>query len=255
MVRGTQDILEWFSNTNMPYWRLYPHKGIQSGNLVMQSEQEIGQSHGDALNELRTKLRVLNRGTYTLAAFPEPNRLPTKGYQFIDIEITQGDASTATVAAISGPAFSEPDIQKRIDDAVGNALNKYRVEQELADLKKKNAELEKEKKELEKSVNEPWNKVISGLAPYSEKIIAGIFPQAAVAGIPTPDAGPEENDLQDAEVIETEATELTMEQQEVLSDFVTTLAANDQDWENTLKRLTKAITEKPSIIAVVKNFI
>jgi DNA repair exonuclease SbcCD ATPase subunit len=254
MVRGTQDILEWFSNSNMPYWRIYSHKGIVSGNVIMQSAQLENQSHGDALSDLRAKLKVLNRGTFTAVAFPEPNRLPTKGYWHTDIEITQGDALAP--AAINGPAlFPETDIQKRIDDAVGIALNRYRTEQELTELKKKNAELEKEKKELEKSVNEPWNKVISGLAPYSEKIIAGIFPQAAVAGIPTPDAGPEENDLQDAEVIETEATELTMEQQEVLSDFVTALAANDQDWVNTLKRLTKAITEKPTMIGMVKNFI
>jgi hypothetical protein len=251
MVRGTQDIIAWFSNSNMPYWRIYSHKGIVSGNLIMQSEQKENQSHGDALEDLRAKLKVLNRGTFTIAAFPEPNRLPTKGYWFTDFEVTQGDTATAAVAAISGPQISDTDIQARIDAA----LNKYKTEQELAELKKENAELKKEKKELEKSVNEPWNKVLGALAPHSDKIISGIFPQAQVAGIPTPDAGPEENDLQDAEVIESETTALTPAQQEILSEFVTTLATNDHDWENTLKRLTKAITEKPSMIAMVKNFI
>lgn len=253
MVRGSADILQWFDNSNMPYWRIYSHKGIVSGNVIMQSDQKEGQSHGDAATDLRNKIKVLNRGTFTIAAFPEPNRLPTKGYWYTDIEITQGDAlAPATVAAIGGPPqLSEVDIQKRIDDALG----KYKTEQELAELKKENAELKKEKKELEKSVNEPWNKVLGALAPHSDKIIAGIFPQAQVAGFPKPDAGPEDNDLQDAEVIESETTALTAAQQEVLSEFVSTLAANDPEWETTLKRLTKAISEKPSMISMVKNFI
>jgi hypothetical protein len=254
MVRGSQDILSWFESSNMPYWRIYAHKGIVSGNVIMQSDNKEGQSHGDALADLRQKLRVLNRGTFTLAAFPNPDRLPTKGYWFTDIEITQGDAQPAAVVGIGVPAgMSETDVQKRIDDA----LTKYKTEQELADLKKKTVELEKAKKELEKSVNEPWNKVIGALAPHADKIIAGIFPQTAqVAGMPAPDPEPDDNiELTEVEVIEPEETALTVDQQSVLSDFVTTLAANDADWIDTLKRLTKAINDKPSMISMVKNFI
>jgi hypothetical protein len=255
MVRGITDIITWFENTGMPYWRIYPHKNIQSGNFIMKSNQDEGRSHGDARQELSHKLKVLNRGTFTIAAYDQPDRLPTKGYQYTDCEITQADAQVQPAAVSGPPALAEADIQKRIDDAVDNAIGKYKTEQELADLKKKNAELEKQVKELEKSTSEPWNKVIGAIAPYSDKIIAGIFPAAQVAGFPPPDPGPEDNDVQDAEVIESETTQLTPAQQDILSDFVTTLAANDTDWENTLKRLTKKINETPSMITMVKNFI
>lgn len=253
MVRGIPDILQWFSNSGKPYWRIYAHKGITSGNFVLQSPQHEGQSHGDAYQDLQSKIRVMTRGCFTMVAYETPDRLPAKGYQFTDIEITQGDANTGAVAAINGPtAITEVEITSRIDSAVKSALAAYKTEQELADLKKKVGELEKENKNLEKSVNEPWNKVVNALAPHSDKIIAGIFPNtpaAQVAGLPAPDPGPEENTVVEG------TTALTADQQEVLSEFVSTMAANDPDWENTLRRLTKAIQDKPSMIAMVKNFI
>lgn len=253
MVRGIPDILNWFSNTQKSFWRIYALRGQGTGNYVMQSPQNEGQSHGDAYQDLQTKIRVLNRGCFTMVAYDAPDRLPSKGYQFTDIEITS-DNNLQVAAAVNGPApITEADITSRVDSAVKAALTAYKTEQELTDLKKKLTELEKEKRELEKSVNDPWNKMIGALAPYSDKIVSGIFPQAPaaqVAGLPAADPGPEENTT-----VAEETTALTPEQQEVLSNFVTALAANDADWVNTLQRLTKAIFEKPTMITMVKNFI
>lgn len=247
MVRGNQDILTWFDNSGNAYWRIYAHKNIQSGNIVMQSRQEEGQSHGDALQDLQHKIKVLNRGTYTLVSFPEPNKLPTKGYWFTDIEIAQSEPISAHVSG--PPAISEIDITTRINEA----LDKYKREQELSDLKKENAELKKEKRQLESSINDPWNKVMGALAPHSEQIIGSIFPApTALAGIPV-DPGPEDNNIVEEEVLE--STDITPEQLQVVNDFVNALAASDPDWITLLKRLTKAIVDKPSMIAMVKNFI
>lgn len=242
MVRGISDIISWFDGTKMSYWRIYPYKSIASGNIVLQSNQEVeGISPGDALEELRYKLRVLSHGHYTIAAFSEPNKLPTKGYHWVHFEIPLSEPQQA---AINGPVGISPDdVQRQITAA----LTAYKAEVELDQLRKKVTELEKENKELKTSVDAPLTKVIGALAPYAPQIMGNLFPQAAVAGFPPPDAGPVDNHIQEAE--------LTPEQSEVISDFMTALSQADPDYLNTLRRLTKAIVEKPSMIAMVKNFI
>lgn len=246
MVRGTNDIISWFEGTKMPYWRIYPYKNISGGNIVLQSEQEEGQTPGDALSELRYKLRVLHRDHYTIAAFAEPNKLPTKGYHWVHFEIPTTEPQQA---AISGPqGLSEVDVERRIT----SALTAYKQEVELAELKKKNADLEKENKELKATADAPLNKVIGALAPYAPQIMGHYFPQqAAVAGFPQPDAGPVDNHIQEAEVI----TELTPEQSAVISDFMTVLSEADPDYLNTIRGMTKKIKKDPGIISMVKTFL
>lgn len=254
MVRGKDDILRWFENSGMPYWRIYPHKGVQSGNMTMQSNQDEGRSAGDALEELKFKIRTLDRGTFTLVAFPTADRLPSKGYFHTEIEITADQKHS--VNGVS--SISEADISRRIAEGITSALNAYKAEQELVELKKKVIELEKEKKQFEKSQADPWNKVIAAIAPYSEHIVGSLFPQAkAVAGLPAPDAGPQENNIQETSMENTidETMELSSEQMEVINSFLNSLTAADPEWLITLQRLTKAIEEKPSMIAMVKNFI
>lgn len=253
MVRGTTDIINWFENSGMNYWAIYSHKGIGSGNRVIQSKQEEGRSAGDALEDLKAKIKVLSRGTFTMVAYNTAERLPTKGYQFTDIEISQ-EANTPALQSIAGaPALGEADIQSRIDASVKSALEGYKREQEVVELRSKLAASEKERKELEKSVNDPWNKIIGAIAPHSEKIIAGIFPgspAAQVAGFPSADPMPEDN-----AIAEPETSELTTEQQDAVSNFLTTLVEHDTDWLNTIRRLTTAIQKNPGMIGMVKNFI
>lgn len=246
MVRGYTDIYMWFQNTAMPYWRVYAHKNIQSGNVIMQSRQEEGRSHGDGLEELQHKLKVLNRGTFTLVAYPTPERLPTKGYHFTDIEIT--NEKTAEPMQISGPVgLSESEVTRRIDEA----LTAYKTKEELADLKKKVTELERENKELKGSVDAPMNKFLGAIAPYSDRIVGHFFPQQAnVAGFPQPSAGPEDSNIIDAEVIDNLSPE-----ELAVQKFVDVLSANDPGWVQTLQQLTTAIQGNPSLIGMVKKFI
>jgi hypothetical protein len=246
MVRGTSDIVTWFQNTNMPYWRIYPQKNIAGGNIVMQSRQEDGQSAGDALEDLKQKLRSINRGSFTMAAFPEPNKLPTKGYHYTDIEIPANEAQQAIIAGPVG--LTQEDVNRQITAALTAHTEKLEKQQ----LEKKLAELEKENKELKKSVDEPWNKVIGALAPHAEKLIPGYFHHQAVAGLPAPDKQPVDNKIEEKPE---ETVNLNEEQQEAVSDFLAVLMESDPEWLDTLRRLAKKIKENPSMISMVKNFI
>ncbi len=248
MVRGTRDIITWFENTKMPYWRIYPYKNIGGGNICLQSEQEEGQSPGDALEKLRQDIRVLCRDHYTIAAFPEPNKLPTKGYHWVHFEIVEKEGQQAQ---ISGPVgISQDDVQRQISQA----LTAYKAEVELDQLRTKVKELEKDNKELKSSADSPINKVLGALAPHAPQIFGNMFGgQPGVAGFPPPDAGPVDNHITEAEVVE--GTDLTPEQSAIISEFINELSTADADWLKTLERLTKAIKEKPSLIAMVKTFI
>lgn len=243
MVRGKTDICTWFQNTGCPYWRIYPKGNIQSGNVIMQSKQDENQSAGDALEELKFKLRVINRGTYTLTAFHTPERLPNKGYNLTDIEIPaeEGSASSAAMQTPQVSGLTPDDVKKQVEAA----LNAYKTEQELAQLRKDKEVLMKEKADLEKQVNDPWNKVIGAIAPYAGNIVSGAFgQQAQVAGLPKTQE-PEDNNI----------NEITDEQQETVENFITVLCGVDPDWCNTLKRLTAKIQKEPGVIGTVKMFI
>jgi hypothetical protein len=244
MVRGASDLIQWFEGTKMPYWRIYPYKNIAGGNITLQSTQEEGQTPGDALEELKVKIRVLHRDHYTIAAFAEPNKLPTKGYHWVHFEIYQSEPGAAVIA---GPTGITPDeVQKQITAA----LNGYKQEVELEQLRKKVTDLEKENKELKSSVDAPLNKVIGALAPYTPQIMGHYFPlQPAVAGLPQPDAGPVDNHIADT------VTELTPEQSEVISEFVSAISEVDTDYLNTLRGMTRKIKKDPGIISMVKTFL
>lgn len=246
MVRGSSDIIAWFENTGMPYWRIYPPKGIGSGNIIMQSRQEEGQSKGDALEDLKFKLRSINRGHFTMVAFQEPNKLPTKGYHLTDIEIPQQEAQQPQIAGTAGISLDE------VENRIKAGISAYKAEVELSDMKKKVVDLEKENKSLKASTDAPLNKIIGAFAPYAGQIAGHIFPQATqVTGWPTPDPTLLDNNSPESEA----AQELTTDQNEAVSKFLEVLVANDPDWVNTLNRLSAAIEKNPAMITMVKNFI
>lgn len=251
MIRGSENIFGWFESSQMPYWRIYPNKGVQSGNVIMQSAMLEGQSAGDALNDLKAKIKVLNRGSFTLVAFPEPNKLPTKGYWYTDIEISNEPATTSFQTQVSG--ITEEQVTERIK----SALDAYKREDEVKKMKEELTELKKQNKELEKATNDPINRIIAAISPHSDKIVAGIFPggQPSIAAAGTANVAGHPDQVLDENTDTMEMQELTEEQQEVVSNFISEIAKHDANWPETLKLLTEAVQRKPALLSMVKNFI
>ena len=240
MLRGNDNVIAWFESTKMPYWWIFQKNQDDKGVYIFRSDESEEATAGDALNELKRKLPMLSRGSFSIVASPKSKREPRGGAK-VDFEIDfNSNTSQVQQPAINGP--TDIDIEQRINDA----LNKYKTEEKLKALEKENAELKKENRELERSTNEPWNKIAGVLSPHLPQIL-GIKDVAApqVAGVHGA-----------AETVEENATvELTEKQQEIVSSFLSALAAHDTDWENTLVRITNKISTTPSVVTMIKTFI
>lgn len=254
MIEGRKNVSAWFEQTGKPYWIIY-HKGkVESGNPSYRSDEREGVTNTDALGELKKILQIIGRGAYTIIA-SDKAQITAKGTYREDFEIsvTESQDSAAVSGVASGAAvttgFTMEDVKKAAQEASREAVESYKRERELEDLRKENAELKKDVKELEKAKNDPWNKVMTAIAPHAEPIISGFMgrPTAQVAGLPANDKLEDNNAL--------EETDLTPEQVEQLSYVCSVFAKHDPDWLNTLNKMADKLEENPQLLNMIKSFI
>ncbi|MEO5681457.1 MAG: hypothetical protein ABIQ88_02385 [Chitinophagaceae bacterium] len=251
MILGNDHIIKWFTGTGNPYWLAY-HKtgGIASGQYAFKSSDAENNTNNSAMEELRKWLGLCVDGSeYILVSSPTP-KLTSKGYQQELFEVRSNMPHSQQVGmlpAVSG--ITQDDVTRQISQALAS----YKREQELNDLKTKVKELTADNKELKRSIDDPMNRVIKAIEPYSGQVIAGIFGKPAqVAGFPQSHAGPEDQPADEVGILEPE-TALSEEQRDALQNFVTALSTNDPDWVNTLNRMADKINHSPAVIAMLKT--
>lgn len=242
MINGAQNTVLWFEETNLSYWAIYKKGETEKGIWVCKSSEADEVSAGAARDELKRKIAILDRGTYTITATDKPKGQP-RGFFKTDFELDTRSSSAAPIVQTT-TGISQQDVEVQIK----KALDDYKRDQEYQSLKRELEESKKENRELKKKIDDPWNKVIGAISPYSDKIISGMFNQPAqVAGL---------NPAKDLDNNNTsQGLEITDEQEATIKGFLQTLIASDADWENTLKKLDNKIKANPGVISMVKNFL
>jgi hypothetical protein len=245
MITGKQNIQQWFEATDCSYWALFNHKGTDSGNWVTRSSQEDGSTPQTALRDLAKALSLISYGKYTLAAIQKAGTLPSKGKFVTDVEISYTDtnAPQQQTQAIAGPSAIN------VEEAIQKALQDYKLNEEVKQLKAKNAELEKENKELQRE--DPIGKLVSICGPYIPKILG--LEAAQVAGIHpgTMQAAP--NTIQHNEV--EDEYSLTEQENQRLATVVETFMQADVNWLETLEKMAAKVKADPGILKTLKMFL
>jgi len=250
MIEGRKNVNSWFEQTGKPYWIIY-HKGkVESGNPSYRSDEREGVTNTDALNELKKVLQIIGRGAYTIIA-SDKAQITAKGTYREDFEISVTESTEGAVIGGIQPAAAQVSgiTAEDVAKAVKDGIDRYRTERELEDLRKQNEDLKKEVKELEKAKNDPWNKLVTTIAPHAEPIISGLMgrPTAQVAGLPHSEK------LDDnATIVE---TDLTPEQNEQLSYVCSVFAKHDPDWLTTLKKMADKLEDSPQLLNMIKSFL
>lgn len=251
MIRGNQNIIQWFTGTGLRYWLVY-HKagGVESGQYAARSSDADDVTNNTALDDLKRWMGIIrDNSEYLLVASATPKLTP-KGYSKEFIEILRDapnlpGTNGAVTPAVSG--LTEEDVNKRIKSALAD----YKNELKVAETEKELAELKKKYKVLEQGSNDPLNRIIAAVAPYSEQIVAGLFgSRAQVAGLPKPTTVPDINSDENEETMET----LTPQQEEAVQNFIDVLSQTDKDWVETIKRMTAKIKKDPGVVKMIKNF-
>lgn len=252
MILGKKNTDTWFSFTGLKYWTIYQKGKTDSGNPSYKSTRADGVTHTDAVQELQRVLNIIGHGQYTIIAH-ESASPSTKGNHREDFEISVNESNGAHPMQAEAVSGTPVDVKGEIK----RAMDEYKRELEVQDLRKKLDEVTKEKKELEKSSGDPLNKFIGAISPYTEHIVRAVFPgaTAAVAGVSVATDLEDNSDIQEAEVIEGVEQELTPEQTDRLSNVVTMFAKHDTDWLGTLERMAAKLESNPQILNMIKSFI
>lgn len=249
MIEGRKKVMEWFEATQFPYWFISNGKDTGSGNYNAKSTQVADQSPSDALEQLGRALDRLNGGQFTITASATPN-VPAKGHFRTEFRISALEAAQQSQpAATAQPAapvsiagtYTDDMVQKMIATEIEKVQHKLRLEQ----LEKENNELKKEVAQYEK--DNPWNRIGGVLADIAPAVLPTILGKAApvtqVAGATAPPV----------EQLEDEAE---AEAQAKMEEIIAILSSVEPEtWLDTLHKLAKAVEAKPSLLAMVKNFI
>lgn len=253
MIKGINAVLSYFDQINevndreYKYFSIYKKGTIEKGNPCIATPDKEGWNFQQARDLLSNWLSWQQYGEFTIVLNDSP-KATQRGNQRQDFSIETSGGAMFNQAAVSGPVVTAEDIQAKITEA----LNKYKSEQELADIKKKLAELEKEKKELEKQAGDPWNKFIGSISPYIPHILKeqGII-ATDVAGIPNSAATPTKETDKEHPANEPDA-DVQNRLEQVVGKFH---QARPDDWLEVLEFFADKILAKPGLVETAKSFL
>lgn len=248
MITGKKNILEWFRANKQPYFTIYRKGATASGQYVFKSDESESATPEDAVQELERCLNLAT-GVYTITAMPSA-KLTSKGVFHSDIEIPSYEQRES----ISGAPAAAPIVD--VQGAIDAALNKYKMEVELSDLRKENAELKRDNAKLEKESN-PLTAQISGmLKEYAPMLIPALV--GKVAGVPPVSGSPINNDHLDNEEDEEPGPvlRLTPEQSQRLGEVLYVFSqADPEGWLDTLEKMANKVQADPGILNSIKMFL
>ena len=250
MIEGKQKVMAWFEATQFPYWFISNGKDTGSGNYNAKSTQVADQSPTDALEQLRRALDLLNGGQFTITASATPN-VPAKGhfrteFRISALEAAQQSQPAATAQPAAPVSIAGTYTKEMVQEMIANEVEKVQHKLRLEQLEKENKELKTEVADYEKT--NPWNRIGAVLADIAPAVLPTILGKSAPV---TQVAGATAPAVQDNGTDEAEA-----EAQAKMEEIISIISAIEPEtWLDTLHRLAKAIEAKPSLLAMVKNFI
>src|SRR5688500_13610580 len=132
-IIGLDDILKWVSFNNAPYWKLYSDS--KGGNMLAESGDEDALTITASRSRLEDALNYYTKagGTFYLAAKTTPGKTKGSGFYETKFELPQGGHS-AVGSAPGGPP-SSVNVQELISSGVAAAMEKFKAELELKQLK------------------------------------------------------------------------------------------------------------------------
>lgn len=262
MINGRAKILAWFEQEeNCHYWTLYKKRDHANGNYFDTNMNSGESSHSESKSRLEKALTYIDNGDFIIVCNTEP-KLTSKGRRQTDFTVNSFENSPAPVASINGPGIgyvSQEQAEKIADERFTRLMEK----KEYEDTKKKLVELEKETKELRVQAESGFNKLINGLAPHLGGIIKEWFPNAgnsttaafasAVHG--TGDKDITDNNIQEAEVINTE-DQAAERVNQLVTKFCEALMNKYPDtWLSIIEKLTNTVINEPGKIDMALKFL
>ena len=251
MIIGKQAILEFFDMQAKPYFAVFKRGNIKAGNALdrndkdEQTEDEKGTTLDFTVGRERFErvLNLVSYGEYSLVLNSNAN-LAARGRIETDFKILITEAAQAAqpVAGIGSVStgLTKEDAEKIADER----FEKQMLKRDLEDVKAKLTTAEKDLKEAERKVNDPINTLIGKVAPYSDKIIAGFFPQAAAPVAQLRVSGVEPHSTGDGDV----------DAQVAMENFAIALqAARPNTWIEIIVKLT-ALAKDESKLAMAEKF-
>jgi Tfp pilus assembly major pilin PilA len=188
MVRGKEDILNFFKQQNAPYWTVYHYTG-EKNNFICKMEDAPNLSIDAALEKLESYLNWLAPGRYRLVC--KRNYADNKGFAEMGIELLEAASNnsrnfnSSSPLAASAPgapvSIAGPDgntqvyvPQHTVSEQIAKALQDYEAKQEQKDLQKRLQELEKENKELKReSSGDVIGRILGHIEPHIPLFIEG----------------------------------------------------------------------------------
>ena len=150
MVRGKEDILNFFKQQNAPYRTVYHYTG-EKNNFICKMEDILNLSVDASLEKLESYLNWLAPGRYRLVC--KRNYGDNKGFAEMGVELLEAAANNSRNFNSSGPiAASAPGApvsiagpdgntqvyvpQHTVSDQIAKALQDYEAKQEQKELQK-----------------------------------------------------------------------------------------------------------------------
>jgi hypothetical protein len=240
-IYGIKDLLDYIQKCDCNYFKLVvsDNDADKKGSCLLTNYKKENQTVADVIREVteyceRIKIRG---GDFTIWLTTKANTNLPDNRQLVEIPPAFGPLATS---GISGPG-NEGNTQEMIDKAVANALNAFKKEQELEQLRKDLAEA---KRELRESQPGPLERVIGRVEPYITPFLESQFPMdankaAAAATSQVAGNGPE----------------IDENTQKEIEDALIYLSSDDPEFFLIIKMMANLKKTNPAMYQMARNYL
>ncbi len=178
VIFGLDQLLQYISKCNMSYFKVVvsDSEADKKGSALVSNYDKENQTVDDVRREIVEYCETIKfrGGDFTLWLSSKPRTNAPEFRQKCEIPpaFVQHNMQTSGIGGFSQP---HGDVQGMIQEAVNNALDKYKKEQEINELKKKLTGLENELKDSQPGV---WGRIIERVEPYLDLYIKSTLPGA-----------------------------------------------------------------------------
>lgn len=264
MIRGKQNIKEWFVMQGRPYFKIYRGATDKiNGNPVFSNHDREGEDMESAKSYFEKCLSLISDGEFFMYSSDEEKKGSSRGRSETRFAISMNEVPSnlqqnvqQSINGIGGQYDYETMMQKASEMAE-KKFEELQTKAKLKEVQEQLAVLAKENKELTNRINQPWNKVVETITPHIGSIMQsmGIVKPAAmpISGIP--------HDNHVDEHTEAVATpEMSQDEQQrmnaIVHSFCEALHAQYPDtWLTIIEKLTNTIKTQPSKIDMALTFL
>jgi hypothetical protein len=248
MITGKGNIIAYFEQTAKPYFALFYKGLVEKGNTIRRNDKdgEKDQDLAQGKECFERTLELLSYGEYTVIIGSEKD-VTKRGGTRVDFKIPVSEAGATSAAPVAGIGYvSADEVDTRAKSIATTMFEQLMDKRELADTKTKLAQVEKDLKEAEKKAVDPWNKFMTAVAPHSDKIIQGFFPNSTAPIAALRVSGAEADFVGEAD----------LDGQKIVEDFTQAIAAaKPNEWKSILTKVTDLIKADPEKFEMVLKFL